>query len=98
MFLITFTIFRVIPFPYIVYRCFQIILALWDSLSFLEKCLVTFCQIQATVVLVLNYYWYSLILKGLIRLLEENGILKKKRNYEDLDAYEKYTEIKIKEE
>jgi hypothetical protein len=46
----------------------------------------------------LNYYWYSLILKGLIRLLEENGILKKKTNFEDLDAYEKYTEIKNKEE
>lgn len=34
----------------------------------------------------------------MIRLLEENGILKKKTNFEDLDAYEKYTEIKNKEE
>lgn len=39
----------------------------------------------------LNVYWYRLILKGLIRLLEENGILGKSKDdnrYKDLDVHE----------
>jgi hypothetical protein len=37
------------------------------------------------IVVVLNFYWFLLILKGLKRLLQEQGILKKGENDKDDD-------------
>jgi len=41
-------------------------------------------------VLTLNFYWYMLILKGLVRLMQEAGIIQKDKNrkFENLDEFE----------
>lgn len=57
----------------------------------LRKVFHIICFFQAAFIWLLNVYWYRLILKGLIRLLEENGILPKpadENKYKDLDVHE----------
>ena len=51
-----------------------------------------FCLLQSIIILIINYYWYFLIVKGLIRLLKELGVIKKKvtDNFEDLDTFESH--------
>ena len=53
--------------------------------------------LQAILVTALNLYWYSLILKGLKRLLEHAGVLKVSENanadrYKDLEKFEEAEE------
>lgn len=50
-----------------------------------------YCIVQAWLVTALNMYWYLLILKGLKRLLETIGVLKKREgdsSYDDVEKYE----------
>jgi hypothetical protein len=39
------------------------------------------------VVIVMNFYWFYLILKGLKRLLQEQGVLKKPAKFDDDSQY-----------
>lgn len=77
MFLFTYTIFRMIPFPYLVMRSGVQMITTFHLVSPLRKFFHVVCFLQAAFIWLLNVYWYRLILKGLIRLLEENGILSK---------------------
>lgn len=85
-----FTFFRVCLFPFLVYRCFAVTMLAFHLVNWFRKFCMIFCCIQSFCVLLLNLYWYKLILKGLKRLLEEKGILKKPEDqaYDDLDQYE----------
>ena len=71
-FFFTYTIFRMFLFPYLAYSQFLMTLYTWESLdTFRRGCqLATF--IFFTLILLLNYYWYMLILKGLKKLIDVN--------------------------
>lgn len=90
-FFITFTVFRFIMFPVLAYRGVVIGILSWNLVGWFRKICIAYCVIQAQCVLLLNLYWYMLILKGLKRLLETVGVLKKPANadeYGDIDKYE----------
>lgn len=91
MFLFTYTIFRMIPFPFLVMRSGVQMMTTFHLVSPVRKFFHVVCFFQAAFIWLLNVYWYRLILKGLIRLLEENGILSKPADqdkYTDLDVHE----------
>lgn len=93
MFLFTFTLCRMVPFPYLVWRSYVQMRATFHLVSNVRKAFHVICFLQATFIWLLNCYWYRLILKGLIRLLEENGILPKPKDankYKDVDAHESH--------
>lgn len=69
-FFISFTIFRFILFPVYVYRCFVVMLLAIHLVGWFRKICMIFCVGQATCVLLLNLFWYMLILKGVKRLLQ----------------------------
>lgn len=91
MFFLSFTLFRVVLFPFLVYRCFAVTMLGFNHVGGFRKFCMIFCVIQSSCVLLLNLYWYKLILKGLKRLMEAAGVLKSnenQENYDDLDEYE----------
>lgn len=78
MFFICFTVFRVCWFPVLVYRCFAVTCLAFHRVGNFRKFAMIFTVVQSALVYLLNLYWYKLILKGLKRLLEQRGVLKKK--------------------
>ena len=90
-FFVSYTVFRFILFPFLTYRTFTVAILSWSLVGFLRKIAMIYCVIQAILVLFLNMYWYLLILKGVKRLLETLGIIKKPVNddyYKDIEKYE----------
>lgn len=90
MFFITYTFFRLIPLGFLQMRVVYIALVTTHRLHWFRQFCNVVCCINAVFILFINIYWYGLILKGLKRLLEEQGVLKKsdKVDYSALDAYE----------
>ena len=90
-FFLSFTVFRFILFPFLAYRTVTIAILSWSLVGFIRKIAIFYCVIQAMLVLLLNMYWYLLILKGLKRLLETVGIISKPDRddyYDDIEKYE----------
>ena len=54
-----------------------------ESVSLVRKICTSLSIIMYIVVVFLNFYWFMLILKGLKKLLQEQGILKKGANEKD---------------
>lgn len=69
LFLITYTMFRMIPFPILVIKCLSSTIALWNVVGWFRLSMMIICTINASLILLLNIYWYKLIMKGLKRLL-----------------------------
>lgn len=90
MFFITYTFFRLVPLYFLNMRVVYIALVTTHRLHWFRQFSNVLCCMNAVVIIVLNTYWYGLILKGLKRLLEEQGVLAKssKVDYSALDAYE----------
>jgi hypothetical protein len=61
----------------------------WDQLDFVKKVTGTITVTFFWAMLALNLYWYSLIVKGLKKLLIANGVLKGKQTSKD-----KYDKVK----
>lgn len=70
LFLVTFTYFRVILFPYLILRNFNTVFAIWNLFSLFEKLLHIFINLSGFSILLLNYYWYSLMLKTVVKVLK----------------------------
>ena len=90
MFFITYTFFRLAPLYFLNMRVVYIAMVTTHRLhKFRQFCNIV-CCINAVLIILINTYWYGLILKGLKRLLEEQGVLAKssKVDYSALDAYE----------
>lgn len=89
-FFLCYTVFRVLLFPYLTYKCFALAFLTFHRLDALRKFCILFCLVQTVLVTLLQFYWYALILKGVRRLLEERGILQKPNDsaYDDLAQYE----------
>lgn len=88
MFLIFYTIFRVIFFPMLFYRCFAVNMMTFHMVSWMRKFCMILSMIQAFLVVLLQFYWYNLILKGLKRMLCDQGILNKGGEEDDKIAKE----------
>ena len=102
-FFITFTVFRFIMYPIMGYRALLTGIFAFELVGWFRKACLIFTVIQAQFVVLLNLYWYLLILKGLKRLLENLGVLQKPTNsnqYDDIDKYEACatTELEAKED
>uniref|UniRef100_A0A7S3CLY2 TLC domain-containing protein n=1 Tax=Strombidium rassoulzadegani TaxID=1082188 RepID=A0A7S3CLY2_9SPIT len=75
IFFITFTIFRVINFPLVVlYQAYSVYM-LFGKVDSLQKICLLLQFAQFIWMTWLNFHWYSLILKGLKKLLQANGLL-----------------------
>lgn len=49
---------------------------IWNRISTIRKVLAVYSIVQFISMTALNYYWYSLILKGLNKMLIANGMIK----------------------
>jgi len=73
IFFVTFTIFRVILLPYCCYRFYFNMLYSYNHMSFSRQCATVMSLIQFFAMTLLSFYWYKLIVRGLLKLL---GIIK----------------------
>lgn len=90
-FFLSYTVFRFALFPFLAYRTITVTILSWTFIGWFRKFCMVYCVLQAQAVLILNMYWYLLILKGLKRLLETVGVLKKREgdsSYDDVEKYE----------
>lgn len=71
MFFITYTFFRLIPLYFLNMRVVYISLITTHRLHWFRALCNIICSINAVLIILINTYWYGLILKGLRRLLEE---------------------------
>ena len=88
MFFISFTIIRVFLFPIFSMMLFIQAYMTWDQLDGIKKVTATITVTFFWAMLALNLYWYSLIVKGLKKLLIANGVLKGNKKASS-DKYEK---------
>lgn len=90
-FFLTFTVFRMITFPFLVMRCGIIMVTTFHVVSPIRKFFLVFAFVQALNILFLNLFWYVLVLKGLKRGLQELGLIPScdgRMAYKDLDEIE----------
>ena len=81
MFFITYTVFRVFLFPYVTYLAFYDYYNVWSIVALDRKLASLINCLTWVSVLLLNIYWYALILKGLKKLIQ--GAMKKNSKSDD---------------
>ena len=74
-FFVSFTIMRMIILPYIIQRTYVDIVQFWRHRSVTARCTSCFSFVMLMSLYILNLYWYTLIIKGLIKLLRASGVL-----------------------
>lgn len=74
-FFVSFTIMRMIILPYTIQRNYCDIVQFWKYRTSLARVASCFSFVMQTSIYVLNLYWYTLIIKGLIKLLRASGVL-----------------------
>ena len=77
LFFISYTVIRILIFPILAYQLILTILVTWPTLSIIRRIAAGIVFVQFILMFSLNLYWYSLVLKGLKKLMEANGCLKK---------------------
>ena len=95
LFLIFFTIFRIILFPNLCYRCLCVTLLTLHNpdVSLIRKLCMAYCFVMSAMVTLMQFYWYRLILIGLRKMLQGMGILSggtgpAKNDDDELEKYE----------
>lgn len=75
IFLINFTVFRIMLFPLIVYYCICNAQAEIEYVSFPRQfCMIMTCTLSILVT-ALQFFWYGIILRGLVKLLKDVGVV-----------------------
>jgi hypothetical protein len=69
VFFLAFTIFRVFLLPYCMYRFYFNVLYSWNYISFSRQCASIWSLFSFFLMTALSFYWYKLIVKGLLKLL-----------------------------
>ena len=92
-FFLTFTIFRMILFPVLVYKCWLVAFLILDEVSLLRKLAFINFGIQVHLILFLNVFWYTLLLKK-----AHSVIFGKKNNLTENKAEDDYSKINDKSE
>ena len=75
LFLLNFTVFRILLFPLLVYYNIQSTHQTIKHMSTLRQFCALLTVTSSIVVTVLQFYWYNLIIKGVIRMLKELGVI-----------------------
>ena len=91
IFLITFIITRIFLLPYLFWLELLMIARLWNDLSDTRRITAITCATMCVLMILINLYWFKLIMKGLRRMLEKNGIIKDSR------ATNKYERVEVQE-
>jgi hypothetical protein len=89
LFLITFTLTRMVMLPIIAYLTLIMMINLWDDLPVIRQvsgCMMFFISCM---MIVLNVYWFTLILKGFVKALKAAGIIKDDKDDHQKDTYER---------
>jgi hypothetical protein len=81
VFLITFILTRVIMLPYLLILQIIMLDNLWDYLSPFRRFTGVTCAVMSVLMLIINAYWFKLILKGFYKLLVAKGIIKEKESF-----------------
>ena len=84
-FFFAYLIFRVFMFPYCWYLLYINARWTWHLITWDRKMGIIVSMTLYLVVIVLNFYWFGLILKGLRRMMEEKGVIKKKSDKDAVD-------------
>lgn len=84
-FFFAFTIFRFLMFPWLFYQMVLTSCWTWHAITWDRKLAMVVSSSMYCWMMCLNFYWYSLILKGLKRLLQEQGVLSKPDNMNATD-------------
>ena len=79
VFFFCYLIFRVILFPFCLYCLVINCLWTWHIQSWDRRIGGLISMLPYFLVIILNFYWFGLIIKGLKRMLVEKGIIKKKQ-------------------
>jgi hypothetical protein len=72
VFFLTFTLTRIFFLPFLFVLELKMLWNLWDYLNHLRKFTGLTCAIMSLLMNMINFYWYSLILKGVFKLLNNN--------------------------
>lgn len=76
-FLVTYTFFRILFFPGLGLHIIPGTIAVWDSLPTWRKAFTILSYLLGFLVLVLNVFWYVLILRGVYKMMVSLGMIKK---------------------
>lgn len=96
-FFISYTITRMFLGPYLIWLIYMDMFAMWQFRTSLERFCSALALCQASLVLVLNLYWYYLILQGLKKLLQKSGLLPGNTDEKtELEKFEDITALKKK--
>ena len=87
-FAVSFTILRMIGFPYIVYLLIYSTSVVWSSVTWVKDIAVVVTLTMVLFMVILNFYWYLLILKGVRKLIQ--GIGKTSTDEQDKDMIDDY--------
>lgn len=68
-FLVVYTAMRVVFFPFLTYRCFLAGYLVSDQVSMFRRICMTITNWQAVLMTLLQYFWFYLIMKNLVRFL-----------------------------
>lgn len=86
-FFFAYLIFRIFLFPFCVYLLILSLSYTWHIAPMDRKLCSLFAVSLYQVVIVMNFYWFYLILKGLKRLLQEQGVLKRPVKFAEDEQY-----------
>ena len=87
LFFLTYTIFRIIFFPYLGFRMVPGTMAIWYSCSVWRRFCITVSYILTVLLYFLNVYWYILIVKNVCKMtkaLRQTGVNNEKLPCESL--------------
>ena len=70
LFFVTYTVTRVFSWPYYMYLIIWNFFYIWNVIGVVRKVCIVVGWVQSMMVLVLNLYWYWLILKKLIKMIK----------------------------
>ena len=78
VFFLCYLVFRVIMFPFCWYCLILNTMWTWHIQTWDRRIGGAISIFLYFLVIILNFYWFGLIIKGMIRMLQEKGVLKKK--------------------
>ena len=89
VFLITFIFTRIFGLPYLFYLEIIMLNQFWPILDTVRRITGLTCALMCIFMILINLYWFKLILKGLHKLLIHKGILQSSDKYQRVEEKEK---------
>lgn len=69
IFFLSYTVFRMIMFPWILFQMCRTAYIFFWLVSFFRKIGIIICCLQACLILALNLFWYKIIVKKIVKLV-----------------------------